>query len=58
LFRIGYINIVGHASFPISEWQKNGNEVAIPEFYDEVVQPDATILDVRKPGEWKDNGVV
>jgi hydroxyacylglutathione hydrolase len=57
LYRIGYINIVGHANFPLSEWKSQG-EVSIPEFYDEVVQAGATILDVRKPGEWKDNGVV
>lgn len=57
LFRIGYINIIGHASFPLSEWKAHG-EVSVPEFHDEVVQPDSVILDVRKPNEWKDNGVV
>jgi hypothetical protein len=32
LYRIGYINIVGHASFSISEWQGKGFEAVVPEF--------------------------
>lgn len=58
LYRIGYINILGHASFSINEWQSSNYKVSIPEFKDELIQPDTVILDVRKPGEWKDNGVV
>ena len=58
LYRIGYINIIGHASFSISDWKAKGYSVFVPEFYNELTQPEATILDVRKPGEWKDNGVV
>jgi glyoxylase-like metal-dependent hydrolase (beta-lactamase superfamily II)/rhodanese-related sulfurtransferase len=58
LYRIGYINILGHASFSIKEWESKGFKVTVPEFYNEITEPNATILDVRKPGEWKDNGVV
>ncbi len=53
LYRIGYINIIGHASFPISDWAAKGHTVLVPDFYDEIVQPGTTILDVRKPSEWK-----
>ena len=57
LLRIGYINVLGHANFPISEWKQKGYEVVTPAFYDEAAQPGMTILDVRKPGEWKSEGV-
>ena len=53
LFRIGYINIVGHANFPMKEWKDKKLPCVQPEFVDEIIQPNTTVLDVRKPGEWK-----
>lgn len=58
MFRIGYINIVGHINFPIREWQAKGFPVTIPEFVTEIIEPGTTVLDVRKPDEWKNDGVV
>lgn len=58
LFRIGYINIIGHANFSIADWKAKKLPLVVPEFVDEIVQPDTIILDVRKPGEWKADGVV
>ena len=58
LFRIGYINILGHANFDMKEWKDKKLPYSIPEFVDEVIQPNTTVLDVRKPGEWKKDGIV
>lgn len=57
LFRIGYINILGHANFSLNTWRQKGYPVYIPEIVDEVIQPNTTVLDVRKPSEWKE-GIV
>lgn len=57
LFRIGYINVLGHSNFSIKAWKDQGFPVYVPEMVDEVIQPNCTVLDTRKPGEWKD-GVV
>lgn len=58
LFRIGYINIIGHINFPIREWEAKGFPVVIPQFVNEIVEPGTVILDVRKPDEWKNDGIV
>jgi hydroxyacylglutathione hydrolase len=58
LFRIGYINILGHSNFSMKTWKDKGYPVYVPEMVDEVIQPGCTVLDTRKPGEWKDSGVV
>jgi len=34
LLRIGYINILGHTNFPISEWKAKGYPVINPTFVD------------------------
>lgn len=39
LYRIGYINVVGHASFSIPDWKAKGYSVFVPEFYNELIQP-------------------
>lgn len=57
LFKIGYINILGHSNFSIDTWKEQGFPVYVPEMVDEAIQPGCTVLDIRKPGEWKD-GVV
>ena len=56
MLRIGYINIEGYCAEPIDEMKKNF-DVYKPDFVSSVVQDGKTILDVRKPGEWK-NGIV
>lgn len=57
LFRIGYINILGHANFSLKAWKEKGYPVSTPDIVYEVIQPNTTVLDVRKPGEWKE-GIV
>lgn len=54
MFRIGYINILGHANYPIKEWKEKNFPYMIPDFVEEAKQPNTTILDIRKPGEWKE----
>ena len=49
LFRIGYINIIGYANFDMKEWKDKKLPYAEPEFVDEIIQPNTTVLDVRKP---------
>ena len=56
MLRIGYINIEGYCADPIDEMKKH-LDVYKPDFVNSVVQDDRTVLDVRKPGEWK-HGVV
>ena len=57
MLRIGYINIIGIANFPIKVWKDKNLPTAASSFYEQLPQPGTTILDVRKAGEWKDNGV-
>ena len=38
----------------MSEWKDKSHPIVVPEFVDEAAQPNTCILDVRKPGEWKD----
>ena len=42
----------------MKEWKDKKLPYAQPEFVDEIVQPNTTVLDVRKPGEWKKEGIV
>ena len=51
--RIGYTNIRGFANFKIEEWKQKGHACYIPEFVDSVFEEGRTVLDVRKPAEWK-----
>lgn len=53
LFRIGYINIEGHANFSIEDWKGKNLPFTTPEFVEDIIEPGTTVLDVRKPGEWK-----
>ena len=57
LFRIGYINVLGHANFSLQEWKDKNFPVVKPKVVQEVIEPNTTVLDVRKPGEWKE-GIV
>jgi hypothetical protein len=50
--------VKGHINFTINDWKAKNFPIVIPEFVDNVLQPNSTILDVRKPGEWKSEGVV
>lgn len=58
LFRIGYINIEGHASFSIEDWKNKNLPLTTPDFVEDIIQPNTTVLDVRKPNEWKNEGIV
>ena len=42
----------------MKEWKDKKLPFAVTEFVDEVIQPDTTVLDVRKPGECKSEGIV
>lgn len=57
LLRIGYINVIGHANFSLQAWKDKNYPIVGTPFYDEVPQPGTTILDVRKPSEWKNTGI-
>lgn len=53
MLRIGYVNIRGFSNFKIDEWKSKGQAAYKPEWAESIFEQGRTILDVRKPGEWK-----
>lgn len=56
LLRIGYTNIRGYANFSIEDWKAKNQSVFNPEWAQSLFDSGRTVLDVRKPQEWK-NGI-